>query len=81
MSPASVSVAIRKLRELRIILSEDIETGKMRKRLYRPVGDWECILVLIEEHERKKVFAYMEKTGNVRSEIKNKYGYLLARPR
>ncbi|HEY3274300.1 MAG TPA: MarR family transcriptional regulator [Methanocella sp.] len=81
MTPASVSVAIRKLRELRMIRHEESVSGKTSERLYSPVGDWACILALIEEHERRKISGYMQKSGEVLSEIKNKYSYLLARPR
>jgi predicted transcriptional regulator len=81
MTSASVTVAIRKLRESGMIRYEESVSGKISERLYRLVGDWECILAMIEEQERKKVSGYVEKSGEVMREIKNKYSYLLARPR
>ncbi|HEY3272589.1 MAG TPA: hypothetical protein VGJ92_02430 [Methanocella sp.] len=77
---ASVTVAIKKLRELRMIRYENNVSGKVSERLYSLIGDWECILSLMEEHERKKISGYVEKSGEVLREIKNKYSYLLARP-
>ena len=81
MTSASVTVAIRKLRELGMIQYRENVSGKISERLYSLIGDWKCILTLIEEHERKNVSGYVEKSGEILREIKNKYSYLLARPR
>jgi predicted transcriptional regulator len=81
MTSASVTVAIRKLRELGMISFEENVSGKIFERLYSLVGDWDCILAMIEEQERKKVFEFIEKSGEIRIELKKKHSNLLARPR
>jgi predicted transcriptional regulator len=81
MTSASVNVALRKLRERGMVLSEDSATGRNADRRYSPAGDWKCILGLIEDHERSQVAMYREKASKVRKDIKNKYGYALDRPR
>jgi predicted transcriptional regulator len=74
MASAAVSVALRKLRESGMIRSEEGVTGKKSDRCYSLVGDWGCILTMIEEQERKKVSGFVEKADHARSELKMKYG-------
>jgi predicted transcriptional regulator len=74
MSSARVTVAIRKLRENGMALTGTGLPGKKSDRRYRLVGDWECILALIEEREQEKISGYLEKAGKVRSDFRDKYG-------
>jgi predicted transcriptional regulator len=74
MSSAQASVALRKLQEYRMVVTGAGFSGKKSDRCYRLVGDWECILALIEQREREKVSAYLEKAGHAREECREKYG-------
>lgn len=74
MTSAAVSVALRKLSESEMIRSEGSVTGKKSDRRYSLVGDWGCILAMIEEQELKKVSGFVEKAYHARSELKMKYG-------
>jgi DNA-binding transcriptional ArsR family regulator len=73
MSPALVTVAMRKLRENGMVLTGFNASGKMVDRRYRLVGDWECILALIEQREKDKISGYLEKAGKVRSSFREEY--------
>ncbi len=74
MSPALVAIALRKLRENGMVLTGVGVSKKMSDRRYRLVGDWECILALIEQREQEKISGYLEKAGRVRSDFREKYG-------
>jgi predicted transcriptional regulator len=74
MSSAMTTVALRKLQEYRMVLTGDDFPGKKSDRRFRLVGDWECILDLIEQREKGKISGFLEKAGKVRSEFREKYG-------
>jgi predicted transcriptional regulator len=73
MSSALAAVALRKLRENEMVLTEVNVFGKKSESRYRLVGDWECILALIEQREKEKISGYLEKAGKVRSDFREKY--------
>jgi predicted transcriptional regulator len=74
MSPALATIALRKLRENGMVLTGVGVSEKMSDRRYRLVGDWECILALIEQREQEKISGFLERAGRVRSDFREKYG-------
>lgn len=78
MSSALVANALRKLQALGMVVTGAKFAGKKSDRCYRLVGDWECILALIERLEEEKISDYLEKADKVRKEFREKYGQ--ARP-
>ncbi len=74
MSSALAAVAMRKLKEYGMVLTGADFPGKKSDRRYRLVGDWECILALIEQRENEMISGYLEKAGKVRSDFREKYG-------
>jgi predicted transcriptional regulator len=73
MSPALAAVALRKLREYRMVLTGVSVSGKKSDRRYRLVGDWECILALVEQREEEQFSSYLKKAGKVRKDFREKY--------